>query len=157
MKRISILAAAFFAFVAAGSVNAQSFDAPAVSQSTAAYEMGRYDEALASASKVVKDRNASASQRVEGFRLQGLAYAALGQSRKAQKAVDQMILLNPSYQGRTSDSPAFDTAVADAQRRYAKGDLKMGRKGPSQTFYNVVATGMSALTIYLGVTAAMAQ
>ena len=153
----TLLAAALMVFAVASSAHAQSFDAAAISQGTAAYEMGRYDEALSAARATAKDRNASAGQRVEAFRLQGLAYAALGQNKKAQKAADQMVLLNPSYQSRPSDSPAFTSFVQDAQQRHADGKLKFTKKGPSQMFYNVVAGGMSALTIYLGVTAAMAM
>lgn len=152
----TLLTATLMVFAVVGSANAQSFDNAAISQGAAAYESGRYDEALSAAKKTAKDRNASGAQRVEAFRLQGLAYAALGQNKKAQKSVDQLVLLNPSYQSRPADSPAFTALVEDAQQRHADGDLKFGKKGPSQAFYNVVAGAMSVLTIYLGVTAAMA-
>ncbi len=153
-----LFAAALLAFMAVGSVSAQSsFDNPAISEATAAYEVGRYAEALSAANRTVKDRNASATQRFEAFRLQGLAFSALGQTKKASKAVDQMVYLNPGYESRTSDSEAFGSLVVDAQQRYASGDLTPKKKGPSQMFYNVVAAGMSVLTISLGVSAAMAQ
>ena len=157
MKRTTLLAAALLALVAAGSARAQSFDAPAISQGNEAFEAGRFSDALSAANKTAKDRNASAGQRFEAYRLQGLAYAALGQNKKARKAVDQMVLLNPSYQSRQADSPAFSALVVDAQERYATGDLKMAKKGVPQMFYNVVAGAMSVLTIYLGVSAAMAM
>lgn len=155
MKR-NLLFAALFAFAAVGTVSAQSFDA-AAAPGASAYEAGNYAEALSAASKTAKDRNASAGQRVEAFRLQGLAYSALGQNKKAKKAVDQMVLLNPSYQARQADTPAFAALVDNAKARHASGDLKVGRKGPSQMFYNVTAGVMSALTIYLGVSAATAK
>lgn len=155
MKLNTLFAAALFAFVAVGSAHAQSFDAPALSQGNAAFEAGRFDEALSAANRTARDRNASATQRVEAYRLQGLAYAALGQNKKAQKAADQMVLLNPSYQSRQADSPAFVNYVQNAQERYANGKLQYAKKGVPQMFYNVVAGAMSVLTIYLGVTAAM--
>ncbi len=157
MNLRTLFAAALMAFAAAGSAYAQSADASGISQGTAAYEMGRYDEALSAANATVKNRNASAGQRVEAFRLQGLAFAALGQNKKAQKAADQMVLINPSYQVRASDSPAFAAAVADAQQRHAAGKLKAGKSGPPQMVYNVVAGAMSVLTIYLGISAATAM
>ncbi len=157
MNARSLFAALFFALVAVGSTQAQSFDNAAVSEATAAYETGRYDEALRSANRTAKDKNASLTQRVEAFRLQGLAYSALGQDKKARKAVDQMVFINPGYEARTSDSAAFTALVQDAQQRYANGELTPKAKGPSQRFYNVVAAGMSVLTIYLGISAAVAM
>ena len=112
-----------------------------VLQAENAYEQGNYDEALHLAEKLDNHGNDQVD-RMHGYRLQGLVYVAQGKLSKAQKSVDELVLMNPTFTPENDAPTEFKRLVADARSRHDNGELKASGGDVMQwVYYGIVAAG----------------
>ena len=117
-----------------------------------AYEASRYAETLHLASEHLSDGESSTIERVQAYRLQGLAFVAQGNEQEAAEAADNLVRLYPGYQTIDQDPPAFNEFVEDAQARHERGELARNQPAgdPMQIVYTSTAIVMSAVILGYG-------
>ncbi|MGI9174603.1 MAG: hypothetical protein ACR2GR_04735 [Rhodothermales bacterium] len=120
-----------------------------LTQAREAYDAGRYNETIKLANLRLNANHVSAIDRVEIYRLQGLAYNAQGKQRKARRAVNNLVMVYPQYAPQTTDPQAFKTMVLEAQERHAQGTLTRKKGRAAQYIYTAVGVAMSAVVLGL--------
>ena len=119
-------------------------------QAESAYAEGRHDEAIELTKVHLRTDNLPIVERVQAYRIQGLAYVAKGEEKNARRAVSELIMLYPEYKPAADAPPAFASMVEEARSRYASGTLRKQDGGNKmQLFYTTAAVAMSALVLGL--------
>lgn len=118
-------------------------------QARAAYDAGRYDETIKLANLRLSAQAVSALDRVEAYRLQGLAYNAKGKNKKARRAVADLVMIYPQYEPQAADPQAFNALVLEAQERHAQGTLTRKSGRVKQYVYTAVGVAMTAVVLGL--------
>ena len=118
-------------------------------QAREAYNAGRYNETIKLANLRLSAEAVSALDRVEAFRLQGLAYSAKGKNKKARQAATDLVMIYPQYEPQAADPQAFNAMVLEAQERHAQGTLTRKNGRVKQYVYTAVGVAMTAVVLGL--------
>ena len=117
-----------------------------------AYESSRYNETLHLTSEHLSDGESSTIERVQAYRLQGLAFVAQGDEQEAAEAAENLVRLYPGYETINQDPPAFNELIEEAKVRHERGELARSEPAgdPMQIVYTSTAIVMSAVILGYG-------
>lgn len=138
----------FFALPNASAADGSGGDDELV-QARQAYNAGRYNETVKLANLRLRAEAVSALDRVEAYRLQGLAYSAQGKNKKARQAVTELVVIYPQYEPNAADPQAFNAIVLEAQEQRAQGTLTRKNGRVKQYVYTAVGVAMTAVVLGL--------